>query len=170
MHPELRNVCFIRHAKSSWSDPSLPDIHRPLNSRGLGDAPMMAKKMQELNIIPEIIITSPARRAKDTAKFFRDAFNLPKKRFVVEDELYGADPEDVVRVVQGVDDALYSVFVFGHNPTMTMLANQFPGVAIDNVPTCGILQAKTMVSKWKNWSPGVSAFVGFYYPKQYRKA
>jgi phosphohistidine phosphatase len=170
MQPELRNVCFVRHAKSSWADASIPDIHRPLNKRGLNDAPMMAKKLQELNIIPEVIVTSPARRARDTAKYFRDAFNLAKKRFIVEDDLYGADPEEVIDIVQKVDDKFYSVFVFGHNPTMTMLANQFAGVAIDNVPTCGIVQAKTMVGHWKSWSPDVSAFVGFYYPKQYKKA
>lgn len=169
MKPELRNICLIRHAKSSWSDPMLPDIHRPLNSRGLRDAPMMAEKLVEMHIAPDIIMTSPARRARDTAQFFREAFKLKKRRFRVVDDLYGADADDIVDIVRSVKDKHYSVYVFGHNPTMTSLANRFAGVDIDNVPTCGILQAKAMVTGWKTWSPEVSAFVGFYYPKQYTR-
>ena len=127
----------------------------------------MAQKLVELEVVPDIILTSPANRARTTAGYFRDAFGLKKKRFRIVDNLYGAGPYEIIDAVQQVDAEHLSVFVFGHNPTMTTLANMFPGVAIDNVPTCGILQAKTMVSEWATWSPDVSAFVGFYYPKQY---
>ncbi|MDX1476548.1 MAG: histidine phosphatase family protein [Saprospiraceae bacterium] len=167
MQPELRNICLVRHAKSSWADPLLPDISRPLNDRGFRDAPFMAEKMKELGISPDLILTSPANRAKTTAKYFRDAHGLSKKDFWEVDELYGASPWDMISEIQQVPAHYRSVFVFGHNPTMTSLANMFPGVDIDNVPTCGILQAKTMVAEWSSWSPDVSAFVGFYYPKQY---
>lgn len=170
MQPTLRNICLIRHAKSSWTDPLLPDYDRPLNPRGFRDAPFMAQKLVELEVVPDLILTSPANRARTTAGYFREAFGLKKKRFKVVDQLYGAGPQDIIEEIQQVPAEYQSVFVFGHNPTMTSLANMFPGVAIDNVPTCGILQAKTMVSDWTSWSPDVSAFVAFYYPKQYFEA
>jgi phosphohistidine phosphatase len=167
MQIDLRNICFVRHAKSSWVHPQLEDIERPLSKRGERDAPYMASKMVELQITPDLIITSPAIRARTTARIFADAANLDSSRFIVNDMLYGADVTGIVKMVQEVDDSINSVFVFGHNPTMTIVANCFAGVDIDNVPTCGVLQAKTMVSSWKDWSPEVSAFVGFYYPKLY---
>ena len=167
MHIDLRNLSFIRHAKSSWDDMSLPDIHRPLNKRGERDAPLMAMKMMELGNKPELILTSPAKRAHTTAQIFADAADLPSRKVIVNDVLYGAGVSEIVEAVNQVDDQVRSVFVFGHNPTMTILANAFAGVDIDNVPTCGVLHVKTMVQHWKDWSPEVSAFVGFYYPKQY---
>ena len=163
----LKTICLVRHAKSSWDYPLLPDIERPLNARGLRDAPFMAEQLQAIGVTPDLILTSPAVRARETAKYFRRQFNLPKKQFLVKDHLYGADPLDVIEIVQNSAGDYSTVLVFGHNPTTTMLANMFPGVAIDNVPTCGILQAKTMVDEWEKWTPDVSAFVGFYYPKQY---
>jgi len=165
---ELRNICFIRHAKSSWEYPEVPDIERPLNKRGHRDAAFMSRKLVQLEIRPDIIVTSPAIRAKTTAKYFAEAFDIGKKHFIVDDSIYGADPEDLVASIQQVPSQYQSIFLFGHNPTMTYLANMFPGVnSIDNVPTCGIIQVKSMVREWKTWSPDVSAFTGFYYPKQY---
>lgn len=165
---ELRNICFIRHAKSSWDHPHLSDIERPLNHRGLTDAPFMAKKMRELHIVPDLIVTSPANRAQTTARFFADEFNLPDSAFLLNERLYGAGARDIIEIVHELPDEAFSVFIFGHNPTMTMLTNMFAGVEIDNVPTCGISQAKTMVDSWSKFSPDTSAFVSFYYPKQYK--
>ena len=165
---ELRNICFVRHAKSSWDNPGLSDIERPLNSRGLRDAPFMARKMKELHVVPDLIVTSPAQRALSTARFFADEFNMPDAEFMIVDEIYGAGPYEIVDVVHHMPDEKFSIFLFGHNPTMTMLTNMFAGVRIDNVPTCGISQAKTMVDSWKKFSPNTSAFVSFYYPKQYK--
>jgi len=167
MDLEMRTLCFVRHAKSSWDDPSLPDIDRPLSSRGKRDAPAMAGRVKELNILPELIVTSPARRAKKTAKYFKKTFDLGASAFVEDLSLYDASPDDIVAVVRHLDNAKRTVFIFGHNPTLTFLANRFPGVRIDNVPTCGIFQIKTLVASWDQWSPEVSTFIGFYYPKQY---
>ncbi len=167
MEIQLRTLCFVRHAKSSWDNPGLADIDRPLNERGARDAPLMAEKMLHLEVIPDLIVTSPANRAATTAKSFRKAFGLPKEDFVTELSLYEAMPEDVVAVVQHLANAKKCVYLFGHNPTFTMLANRFPGVRIANVPTCGVLLVKTMAPTWDAWTPEISTFIGFYYPKLY---
>lgn len=167
MDIELRTLCFVRHAKSSWEDPALADIDRPLSGRGERDAPAMAMRLKELNIVPDQIVTSPAKRARSTAKMFRKVYGLAKTDFITDLSLYDATPDDVIAVVQHLDNSKRCVFIFGHNPTFTFLANRFPGVRIDNVPTCGIFQIKTMVPTWDQWTPEISTFVGIYYPKQY---
>lgn len=167
MDIELRTLCFVRHAKSSWDDPLLEDADRPLSERGERDAPAMAMRMKELNIIPDLMVTSPAKRARTTAKHFRKVLGLSKSDFITDLSLYDASPDDVIAVVQHLDNNKRHVFIFGHNPTFTFLANRFPGVRIDNVPTCGVLHVKTMVPTWDQWTPEISTFVGFYYPKQY---
>lgn len=167
MDIELRTLCFVRHAKSSWDDPLLADIDRPLSQRGERDAPAMAARLKELNVVPDLIVSSPATRAYATAKSFRKVFDLPKDCLVTDLSLYDAAPDDVVAVVQHLDNSKKCVFIFGHNPTFTFLANRFPGVRIDNVPTCGVYHVKTMAPTWAQWTPEISTFVGFYYPKQY---
>lgn len=167
MDIELRTLCFIRHAKSSWENAILEDIDRPLNARGESDAPAMALRLKEMHIRPDLIVTSPAKRARSTAKAFRKVFDLPKTDFITDLSLYDASPDDVIAVVQHLDNTKRSVFVFGHNPTFTFLANRFPGVRIDNVPTCGVFLVKTMVPTWDTWTPEISTFIGFHYPKQY---
>lgn len=129
----------------------------------------MAEKMAELGIIPDYILCSTARRAKDTAMHFIKNFNLQERDVRYDSDLYGAGASDVVRIVRTVPDDKKSVFVFGHNPTFTILANAFAGVQIDNVPTCGVFKAKTMVDSWKTFDPAHAAFVAYYYPKQYKK-
>ena len=79
----LRNICFVRHAKSSWDHPGLTDINRPLNKRGERDGPFMANKMKELGIVADLILTSPAVRARTTAGFFKDEFDLEDQQFHV---------------------------------------------------------------------------------------
>ena len=78
---EVKDVCFVRHAKSSWDQPGLKDFDRPLDNRGLHDAPMMARKMKELGLIPDYLISSGANRAKSTAEYFRQEFDLSGDQF-----------------------------------------------------------------------------------------
>ena len=167
MQIELRNICFVRHAKSSWSDYSLADHDRPLNKRGKRDAPFMAGKMKELGVKPDYILCSTAKRARQTAAHFIQVFDLDDDQVRYEGGIYEASPSQVLSIVRTVPDQRRSVFVFGHNPAFTYIANMFAGIHIDNVPTCGICQAKTMVESWEKFDPATSAFVAFYYPKQY---
>ena len=151
---EVKDVCFVRHAKSSWDQPGLKDFDRPLDSRGLHDAPMMARKMKELDLIPDYIISSGANRAKSTE---------------MNNDLYEASAETVYEVLRSAPDTARFVFLFGHNPTFTWVANSIAGVHIDEVPTCGIVHAQAMISSWSKFKPEYAGFIGFHYPKQYKK-
>ncbi len=164
---EVKDVCFVRHAKSSWDQPGVDDFDRRLDARGLKDAPMMARKMRESGLIPDLIITSGANRARTTADFFRKEFGLQESAFLVRNELYEATAQQVYDVLCSAPDSASFVYVFGHNPTFTWIANHLAGVHIDNVPTCGVVHAQAMIGSWKKFKPEYAGFIGFHYPKQY---
>jgi len=165
---EVKDVCFVRHAKSNWDNPGLKDFDRPLDQRGLKDAPVMAHQMKKLGLIPDLIITSGANRAKSTAEFFQNEFKLPKEKFWIRNELYEASPDEVYEVLKSAPDEAAFVYLFGHNPTFTWVANNLSGVHIDNVPTCGVVHAQCMIASWKKFKPEYAGFVGFHYPKQFQ--
>ena len=164
---EVREVCFVRHAKSSWDHPGVRDFDRPLEDRGNKDAPMMAHKMKKLGLVPDLIVTSGAKRARKTAEYFQKEFGLPDHQFQVTDAIYEASAEEVYKVIRELPDSARFIYVFGHNPTFTWIANSIAGVHIDNVPTCGIVHAQIMIDSWKKFKPEHAGFIGFHYPKQY---
>ena len=164
---EIRNICFVRHAKSNWDHPGLSDFDRPLDKRGLHDAPMMAGKMKDMHLVPDLIITSGANRAKSTAEFFKKEFDIPADRFVVNNRIYEASTETIFSIIREAPDTARFLYVFGHNPTFTWVANSISGVHIDNVPTCGIVHVQVMINSWSKFKPEYAGFIGFHYPKQY---
>ena len=163
----MKTVCFIRHAKSSWSDAMLKDIDRPLNKRGKRDAPFMAKLLRGKQVVADAIISSPANRAFTTATHFAQAMDIKKKDIIVKKGIYEAYADDVIRIVQQTDNAYDTILVFGHNPTFTTLANQFTDEYIANIPTCGITQIAADIESWEEFRAGTGKLVAFYYPKQY---
>ena len=166
---EVKDVCFVRHAKSNWDNLRLSDFDRPLDARGLKDAPMMALKMKKMGLVADFIVTSGAVRAKTTAGYFKTEFDLPASRFLVTNDLYEASAEDVYEVIRQIPDEVRFLYVFGHNPTFTWIANSIAGVHIDNVPTCGVVHAQLISTTWTKFNPSHCGFIGFHYPKQYSK-
>ncbi len=165
----MKKIIFVRHAKSSWDNPELSDHDRPLNKRGLRDAPFMAKFLKEKEQKPDLIISSSAKRALTTANYFAAAFGIEPSAIEVKKELYLASESEVLEVLEKVDDQHKVVLIFGHNPTYTDLVNRFNEGFIDNVPTCGIGVVEANADHWKNLSYVKGQLVAFYYPKQFKK-
>jgi len=163
-----KTVYFIRHAKSSWDHIGMKDHDRPLNKRGLRDAPLMATKLLEIEKSLDQIITSTATRAKETADFFKSTFKISDDRYYEEANLYHGDLEDYLDGVKvWANDAYESASLFAHNPGMTYLANNFAGRYIDNIPTCGISKVIFEVDHFSEISRHNGRLVAFYYPKMY---
>ncbi|HKK74843.1 MAG TPA: histidine phosphatase family protein [Saprospiraceae bacterium] len=162
-----KTVFFIRHAKSSWSDPKLTDIKRPLNERGLRDAPFMAQLLRQQIKPPVRLLSSPAVRAFTTAKYFAKAFVLKGKDIETDERLYLAEPETILQVLRQTDNEHETLLVFGHNPGYTQLANLFSEAFIDNVPTCGMFEVQSEVDDWSDFGQETAKLVRFQYPKQY---
>lgn len=163
----MKTIYLIRHAKSSWADWSLPDHDRPLNDRGKRDAPFMAAKLREQGFQLDGILTSTAKRARRTAKAFRQAFALEKNQEMRQKALYHADPDAIEEQIRQLPAEWDWVAVFGHNPGFTYLANRSPGGYIDNVPTCGITACQQDISSWADWSTADSERLFFWYPKMW---
>ncbi|MEM1322192.1 MAG: histidine phosphatase family protein [Bacteroidota bacterium] len=163
----MKTVFFVRHAKSSWSDQSLADIERPLNNRGLRDAPFMAALLKGKAVEADQLISSPANRAFTTATYFAEALGVQREDILVRNEIYEAWPEDIINIVQSAEEAWSTILIFGHNPTMTSIANIFSKEYIANVPTCGIVKVVAPVDNWSMFRRENAKMEQFYYPKQY---
>lgn len=162
----MKKVLFVRHAKSSWDNMTLSDKDRPLNARGLKDAPYMAHKCNTSSLAIDLIISSPANRALTTAQFFHKEYQI-KTDIVLHNFLYHGDIEDYEEALSLVDDGFEQVAIFGHNPGLTYLVNQLKGADyIDNVPTCGVVVAEIDIDHWSDFSVPKATYKDFLFPKQ----
>src|SRR5690242_9093233 len=122
----MKLLYVLRHAKSSWDDASLADYDRPLNDRGLEAAPFMGRLMRERGYLPDAVISSPAKRARKTAKLASEAAGV-RSSILFDEQIYEASPQTLVKVLSAVDDKAGSAMVVGHNPGMEGLIRFLTG-------------------------------------------
>src|SRR4051812_17083099 len=101
----MKELLLIRHAKSSWNDPSQNDIDRPLNKRGHKDAPEMAEHLLDKKIKIDAFLSSPAERAISTCIYFAKAYDVRKKEIIKVQDLYNAQVENFYKVIIEVDNS-----------------------------------------------------------------
>ena len=163
----MKTLYLIRHAKSSWKDPTFRDCERPLNKRGKRDAPFMGQKLRENGVKPGVIISSSAKRALKTAKKIANELDFSAKKINKNKSIYLADVPTLIKVIRKISDKADQAMLFGHNPGLTMLANYLTSENVDNIPTCGIFCVAFEVDSWKEVDQGNGAVVFFDYPKKY---
>ena len=163
----MKNLYLTRHAKSSWGNPGLADIDRPLNGRGKKAAPLMGKLIMDRGENPELLISSPANRAFSTAKEFAKEMGCAETNIIVNRAIYGAGAQQLLNLVQDVDDLYNSIMLFGHNPTFTSFCNMLSGENILNIVTCGIVRIDFEFSSWKNIDFNSGRMIYYEYPKKY---
>ena len=164
----MKTLYVVRHAKSSWDDAGKDDFDRPLNERGKRDAPRMGKRLKEKDIIPHLMLSSPAKRAISTCKRICEVLKYPEEKIKTDRELYHANEEEILEVVRQTDDKYSSLMIFGHNPGLTDFVNAMmddEAHAIDNLPTCAVVSFKINTDSWRKIQMGEAKFVFFDYPK-----
>jgi len=161
----MKTLILVRHAKSSWDTPGLSDFDRPLNERGKKDAPEMAKRVKEKDIKIDQFVSSPAKRAKKTAKYFAEEFNADKNDIKLEEELYLATPSAFSNTIDKLDDEHKTVAMFAHNPGITEFASSLTNVRIDDMPTCAVFAIQVETDKWSEFKTAEKKFLFFDYPK-----
>ncbi len=161
----MKSLILVRHAKSSWNDEKLSDRERPLNDRGERDAPEMGKRIVNHGIRPSLIITSPAVRARTTAKIIAQQIGYPIEFLQREDSLYLASLDDLLDVVAAQDNGFNNLMVVGHNPGLTEFANfLLPGLT-SNLPTAGMVSIQIDRDDWNLHERPKAELIAYDYPK-----
>jgi len=147
----MKTLLVMRHAKSSWKGESLADFDRPLKGRGKRDASRMGAFLRDQNLVPELIISSAAKRARSTAAGFDGELRR-------RDDLYTASPEGYIEMLHdlGYEEAddeavsarpLSRVLVIGHNPVLEQLVFDLSGASVE-MPTGAIAVVDLEIERW----------------------
>jgi len=144
----LRKLFIIRHGKSSWDHEGLADIDRPLATRGLRNAGEMAERLLAAKQLPQLILSSPASRALNTALIMSKSWGLGPESLQIMDTLYMAYLAEIEQVVAGAPADIRNLAIFGHNPSFTAYANSFLELPLDNLPTAGVVIVTLESENW----------------------
>lgn len=161
----MKKLLIIRHGKSDWSKPGLRDFDRTLNDRGLRNAPEMARRLMERDLVPQAVVSSPAVRAKSTAALFCGAWGIAGSEISFEEEIYEASASTLLKVINSLDDRYDSIALFGHNPGLTEIVVELCNSDLYNLPTCGVVLMSFPFESWKMVSRQTGEQLLFDYPK-----
>lgn len=144
----MKTLFLVRHAKSSWDDPTLADRSRPLAARGERDVATMSQRLSQRHVRPDLIVSSPAVRALSTAKVIAKALDYKAKDIVVDARLYAATADVLIAVIEALDVTVDCVVLVGHNPEFSELAHHFSS-EISGMPTCAVAEFEFKAKTWK---------------------
>ena len=161
----MKKIILIRHAKSDWDHPWLADFERPLAERGLRDAPQMAASLKNRGITVDLICSSTAKRAQQTASITAEVLGYLEEKIQWEKSLYHASEDHLLRFIQSQSDQIQTLVLVGHNPGLTELINLL-GVKLDNLPTSGQFAFSLSTSHWKELSQDTCTFAWWDSPKK----
>jgi len=131
----------------------------------------MGKKLKERQIMPDLILSSPAKRARKTATAIAKAIGYPKKKIIFDDNIYHAGARYLFEMVRNLDDNHETIMLFGHNPDFNDLAGMLLKInPVYNIVTTGVYCIKFDVDQWQNVREGKGESVFYDYPKQYQDA
>ncbi len=174
----MKYLTLIRHAKSSWDDPSLDDHDRPLNERGLRFAPMVGRFLARTYLgangtpallpLPDHLVTSTAVRAMETAKII--AREVKAAAPVTDRRLYLADSKAMLRAVREFDNRWRHAMVFGHNPGISdFAARLLKRHDIEEMPTCAVALMELPEDEWGDTDWDEARLIGYITPKLIEK-
>jgi phosphohistidine phosphatase len=161
----MKTLLVLRHAKSSWNDPALDDHERPLNKRGRRDAPRMGELVREYGLIPDVIISSDAVRARLTAEAVAEAARYAGE-ILLDPHLYLAGPADILSLLRTVRENAETVMIVGHNPGLEELITQLTGEQQD-LPTAALAKIALPIEQWRDLKPSTrGTLLGHWRPKE----
>ena len=148
----MKFLYVLRHAKSDWNDAQLTDFERPLNERGLNAARKMGAFSRERGIAPDLIVSSPARRALETAQLVKEAAGFGAEiRF--EPRIYEAALGDLIEIVSGIENDCEKLLIVGHNPGFEQLVGSLTG-DFQPMPTAALAEIELPIENWSETIKG----------------
>lgn len=165
----MKILYLLRHAKSSWKYTDIPDFERPLNRRGKRDIAVMAQIIRSKNVLIDLVLSSPAKRAKKTIKKVFKILEYKKEKIVFNQDIYNANVSDIFNILQEVSPSTQHLMLVGHNPAFTDVANLLLANAkIANLPTCGLIGIRFPCSSWADIDECSGELLLYEYPKKYK--
>jgi len=159
----MKYLILIRHAKSDWSF-DLPDLERPVSKRGKNDIQIMSSVLKKINLNPEYIFISKAKRTLQTFELFRLNGLFLNNKFSIKEELYDFHGYKVLNFIKNLDNSFSNILIFTHNDTCNNLVRKLSN-QICHVPTTGVLIFEFNVSLWRDIS---NCNLSHYFPKDFR--
>ncbi len=163
----MKTLFVLRHAKSSWDNPDWSDFERPLNSRGLDAARFIGSLIYERKLAPQIIVSSPAKRAKQTAVLVKEIAEIPKA-VAFDERIYEASPLTLFNLIREFDEKYESILIVGHNPGFENLVRVLTGEPVQ-MPTAALAKIILDVEKWGELESGGGELEFLIRPKEEMK-
>lgn len=163
----MKTLFLARHAKSSWKYPELQDIERPLKRRGRHDAELIAERLRKEGVRPEYFISSPAVRAYETAKIFAKILDYPKSQIAISSSVYNASVQELHTLILGIDNALQSAIIFGHDPALCHFTAFLTRQHYEKIPTSGVVAIEFQAESWNMIQPHSGKVQFIIYPKMF---
>lgn len=148
----MKTLYVLRHAKSSWDNSDLADFDRPLNGRGKSAAPFMGQVMKSNDFKPGIIVSSPAVRARETARLVKESAGF-EAEIKYDERIYEASPQTLTSVAASIDDRFDSAMIVGHNPGMEGFVRLLTGNS-ETMPTASLAVIDLDISDWDQITKG----------------
>ncbi len=163
----MKKLTLVRHAKSSWEFPHLSDFERPLNPRGHRDLPALAERIAEFGLYPDLIISSGAVRALDTAEVIADRLRQPAEYFTEIPELYESCYETLLNTLQNMPDQHRHIMLIGHNPGLQDLGYYLTHESLAKFPTAALMHIHLSITSWCELAESCGTLELFDYPKKH---
>lgn len=160
----MKHLTLIRHAKSDWHSAARSDFERPLNQRGQKAAPLMGRRLATRGGAADLLLVSPAERARRTAELIAAELDEPPPIDYVE-AIYDADLSTLIELLHNLDDDLHEVILVGHNPGVTELGRWLCSQAPHHLPTCALLEFELPLMSWSDLSAGCAELRLYDFPK-----
>jgi len=160
----MKTLMLLRHAKSDWDDSSLADFDRPLAARGKRDAPRVGKSLRKRGVFPDLIISSPAVRAKTTIDAVTKSAKLGNE-VQFDASIYGASSGELMRIIRRWRDDISCSLLVGHNPGFEELLYRLTG-SRDRMPTAALACIEFEIDSWEDIEEGKGRLAWLVTPKQ----
>jgi phosphohistidine phosphatase len=159
----MKTLLLLRHAKSDWDNTGLRDFDRPLAKRGIRDASRMGEALKKQGVLPDFILCSPAKRAKETMELCKQAAEL-ESQVEFEQNIYEASSAELLKLVRQLSDAHPGVLMIGHNPGFENLLSRLIG-SDRQMPTATLACVRFQIDAWENVEDGEGELLWFLIPK-----
>jgi phosphohistidine phosphatase len=166
----MLRIYIVRHATAQDRNEILPDFERPLVKKGEKEAAAVARYLVSKDAAPDLMISSFANRAIETAHLFAKAFRYPRQKILLREAFYGStNIDDLVRDIRKQPDRCRSLMLFGHDPAFSQLAAHLVKEFRETIPKAGVVAAEFPVGRWRDVESGSGRLVLFTGPARLKE-